>query len=39
MGCNRAVVLAIVDARIGGKPRLLEMLGSVMGRLRSRLPL
>ena len=34
-----AVILAMVDARMGGKPRLLEMLRSVVGGLRSRLPL
>lgn len=34
-----AVVLAMVDARMGGKPRVLEVLKSVMYGLRSRLPL
>ena len=30
-----AVVLAMVDARMGGKPKLLEVLRSVMGGLES----
>ena len=33
------VVLAMVDVRMGGKPRVLEVLKSVMYGLRSRLPL
>lgn len=33
-----AVLLAMVDARFGGKPRLLELLRSGMGGLGSRLP-
>ena len=34
-----AVVFAMVDARMGGQPRLLEMLRTVTGGLRSQLPL
>ena len=34
-----AVMFAIVDAKMGGKPRSLEVLRSVMGGLRSRLRL
>ncbi len=34
-----AVVLALVDARMGGRPRLLEILRDGMGGVRSRLPL
>ena len=34
-----AVTLAMVDARMGGRPKLLEVLGTLSGGLRSRLPL
>lgn len=34
-----AVILALVDAKMGGNPRLLEMLRSMVGGLRDRLSL
>ena len=34
-----AVGLAVVDARMGGRPRLLEVLGGLVNGLRSRLPM
>lgn len=34
-----AVALALVDAKMGGRPRLLEVLSDGMGGVRSRLPL
>ena len=37
MGCS-CMIPAVVDARMRGKPWLLEVLRSVMGGLRSRLP-